>query len=124
MATILVVDDEPFIRELIVEVLREEGYASFAASNGMAALEMLNVVGADLVLTDTMMPRLGGVDLTRAIRSQPTLSALPVILMSAGGRPNLEGLGNCTYLPKPFDIASLLAAVVDAIAGAPSRQDE
>ena len=116
MTTILVVDDEPVLRELLTELLRDEGYAIVAAGDGVAALEVLIAAEIDLLVTDTMMPRLGGVELIRTMRDRPVLDALPVVLMSAAGRPNLDGLGRCVFLAKPFDLASLLAAVADTVA--------
>ena len=122
MTTILVVDDEPVIRELLVAILGNEGYATVAASDGVAALEALNEGGIDVVLSDTMMPRLGGVELIRAMRTRPGLSTTPVILLSAAARPDLDGLGVCLFLPKPFDLTSLLDEVADAVALLSSRQ--
>jgi CheY-like chemotaxis protein len=124
MTTILVVDDEPVIRELLVQVLRDEGYATVTAGDGVAALESLESGDIDLVLTDTMMPRLDGVALIRTMRKRPVLNTMPVVLLSAAGRPALDGMGDCVFLPKPFDLTSLLAAVADAVAILASHQSE
>lgn len=111
MKTILVVDDEPDIIQLLVEILRGEGYDAVPAGDGVAALEALTGTGVDLVITDTMMPRLGGVELIRAMREDQELADIPVILMSAAMRPVLDGFGACVFLPKPFDLAALLEVV-------------
>ncbi len=114
MNTILVVDDEPDIRELVVDILGDEGYVTLAAGDGMAALEVLRETAIDVVIADTMMPRLGGVELIQSMREQSALRDVPVILMSAALRPNLDGLGVCSFLPKPFDVTALLNAVSEA----------
>ena len=121
MKRILAVDDEPDILELLVEVLRTEGYEMLAASDGMAALNLLAGSGADLVITDTMMPRLDGVALIRLMRQRPDLRNVPVIMMSAAGRRALDGLDVSTFLHKPFDLIALLDAVTHAIDCTPSR---
>ncbi len=120
MNTILVVDDEPDIRELLVDILRDEGYVTLAAGDGLAALELLRETAIDVVIVDTMMPRLGGVELVRLMREQSALQEVPVILMSAAQRPKLDGLGVCAFLPKPFDVTALLHAVTEAVEPASS----
>lgn len=122
MKRILAVDDEPDILELLVEILGIEGYAISAASDGRAALELLQGTGADLVITDTMMPRVDGVALIRSMRDSPGLCDIPVIIMSAAGRPNLDGLDICAFLHKPFDLIALLDAVAEAIDCGPSQK--
>jgi CheY-like chemotaxis protein len=118
MRRILVVDDEPDILELLIEILRLEGYAMLAASDGVAALDVLDTHGVDLVITDTMMPRLNGVSLIRSMHERPELRSIPVIVMSAAGRPNLDGLDHCCiFLPKPFDLTRLLNTVAKAVEG-------
>lgn len=118
MKTILVVDDEPAIRELIADVLREEGYALAVANDGIAALDMLPETRADLIVTDIMMPRLDGVGLIRRLRERPDLRDIRVIVMSAGTLRDLTGLGVAAYLQKPFDLLYLLAIVSDVLDGA------
>lgn len=121
MRRILVVDDEPDILELLVEILRIEGYVMLSANDGEAALELLAKTPCDLIVTDTMMPRVSGVALIRSIRERPELRDVPVIMMSAAGLPNLDGLDVSTFLHKPFDLSALLDAVAKAVDCAPSR---
>ncbi len=122
MKRILVVDDEPDILELLVEVLRFEGYVVLAAGDGEAALELLTGAGPgmDLIVTDTMMPRLSGVEMVQSIRQHPDLRDIPVVVMSAAGRPGMEGLGASAFLPKPFDLIALLDVVAKAVERPPS----
>jgi CheY-like chemotaxis protein len=119
MATILVVDDEPAIRELLVEILREEGHAVLTAGDGLQASEVLGRVVPDLVVTDVMMPRLDGPGLTRWMRERDALRGVPVVLLSAVARPDGDGRGDVAFLAKPFDLGALLAAIRSAL-GHPS----
>ena len=119
MATILVVDDEPLILQLLVTVLGDEGYATVAATDGAAALEAMARAVPDLVLMDVMMPGPDGREVTRRMREQPRTSAIPVILMSAAASPASLPDG-VSHLPKPFDLDHLLRAVADHIGRPPS----
>src|SRR4051794_29406785 len=83
-ATVLVVDDEPAIRETIALFLEAEGYAVRTAPDGLAALAALEQDGIDLVLSDVRMPRLDGIALThRLYQHEPAVPVVPVVLMSA-----------------------------------------
>lgn len=114
--TVLIVDDEPMIVRLLDEVLGEEGYATLTASDGGSALERLAAHRVDVVVTDTMMPYVSGLDLVQAIRERPTLVHIPVILTSAAPAPNLTGVDVFAFLPKPFDLERFLG-LVDAASG-------
>ena len=118
MSKVLVVDDEPGIRELVVEVLRDEGYATVAAENGRMALEVLAREGPDLVLMDVMMPGMDGRAAVREMRARPDLPRPPVILMSAAARPEHLEPGVAAFLPKPFDLGDLLDLVARWLNGA------
>ena len=112
MRRILIVDDEPLIREVLAEVLADEGYAVHSAADGQEALEAIAADLPDLVITDVMMPRLSGWDLLDRVRQQHPL--LPMILISAVGqraaRP--ERLTDHTaFLAKPFALDELLALI-------------
>ena len=124
MKTILVVDDEPAILDLLTTLLRGEGFRVLSAVDGAAALEGLRREGVDVVITDGMMPRLGGVELIRAMRERPETREVPVILVSAALKPLLEGLGPCWFLPKPFDLNAILATITRALGQSPSRVQE
>ncbi|MGA8845443.1 MAG: SpoIIE family protein phosphatase [Nocardioides sp.] len=112
---VLVVDDNADMRDYVADLLRGDGYDVAAADDGVLALELLRTTAVDLVLSDVMMPHLDGFGLLRAIRSDPTLSAMPVIMLSAraGEEGLLEGLdmGADDYLIKPFSARELLARV-------------
>ncbi len=115
MGTILVVDDEPTIRELLVELLQEEGHTLLGAVDGVAARKILTRTVPDLVLTDAMMPRLDGPGLVKWMREHPELRAVPVIILSAVVRIDPAELDNVVFVAKPFDLTTLLEAVETAL---------
>ena len=90
MNTILIVDDEYLIADILGFALEDEGYLVEKASNGLKALEALKEKRVELVITDYMMPLLNGDELVRSMRDELHLSDLPVILMS-GGQPRVPG---------------------------------
>ncbi len=114
-AVVLVVDDNADMRDYIADLLRQGGYDVVTAGDGLAALEVLHTEVVDLVLSDVMMPRLDGIGLVRAVRADPSLAAMPLIMLSAraGEEGLLEGLdmGADDYLAKPFSARELLARV-------------
>ncbi|CAA9548361.1 MAG: hypothetical protein AVDCRST_MAG49-1550 [uncultured Thermomicrobiales bacterium] len=113
---VLVVDDEPLLRELVVEVLREEGYAVVAASEGRAMLDLLAVERPDLILMDVMMPGLDGRAAYLAMRSRDDLPPIPVVMMSAAVTPDRLDPSIAAFLRKPFDLDQLLDTVAMLIA--------
>jgi CheY-like chemotaxis protein len=111
MNTILVVDDEPLIREVVVDLLRDEGYAVVTADDGHAALEMVQQEAPALVLMDVMMPRMDGRTAFRAMQAQAHAEGLPVILMSAMVEPADLDPGITAFVRKPLDLDQLLTLV-------------
>jgi DNA-binding response OmpR family regulator len=112
MATVLVVDDEPIVREVVVRYLEREGYSTLEADHGETARELLERETPDLVVLDVMLPGLDGLELCRWIRSR---SELPVIMLTARGEEadrivGLE-LGADDYVTKPFSPRELAARV-------------
>jgi len=116
IAKILVVDDEPAIRELIVAVLEDEGYIAIGAGSGLRALELLPDERPDLVLMDIMMPEMDGREALRRMRNRPDLATIPVVMMSAAFAPNRIGQRVSGFLPKPFDLDHLLTTVAQILA--------
>ncbi|MEW5769196.1 MAG: response regulator [Pseudomonadota bacterium] len=121
-ATLLVVDDEEYNRDIIGEFLRDKDYTLEYAADGQEAWDMLDAWPADYdaVLLDRMMPRLDGIELLRRIKADPRLAAIPVILQTAATAPQevSEGLrlGAYYYLAKPFPREALEAVVATALA--------
>jgi CheY-like chemotaxis protein len=121
MKTVLVVDDELAITELLRAILEAEGYRVIAAANGLEALATLASADADLVITDLMMPILGGQELCRRLQADRSRAAPPVVLMSAVGEALAgAGLSYQGFLAKPFQIDEVLR-VVAALIGKASR---
>ena len=109
---VLVVDDDPQLRDLIAAVLTLEDYRVITAANGLEARLLLDLITPALVLLDLEMPVMGGRMVARALRAEG--STVPVILMSgaAHGPAIARELGVAGFLAKPFDLDALLAAVL------------
>jgi CheY-like chemotaxis protein len=123
VTTILVVDDDPIIADILRNVLEDEGFRVVTARDGMEGLARLADTRPDLVLCDVMMPGLDGRDVYRRMQATPTYRSIPVVLMSAAARPIGGGdprrLG---FLVKPFEIDTLLALIARLLQAA--RADE
>jgi CheY-like chemotaxis protein len=116
--TVLVVDDDPNIRRMIVAALKREGYDFLEAPNGRDALDAMRGEHPDVVVLDLMMPVLSGWDVLRERDADPDLKSIPVIIISANRDPEVAtavNLGICAFLPKPFDIGTLSALVRSCI---------
>ncbi len=112
MAKILVVDDDPHIRELITLYLRREGFETIEAENGLVALEIAETTTVDLVVLDIMMPQMDGWELCRELRAN---FDMPLLMVTAKGEAaqRIKGfqLGTDDYLVKPFDPFELILRV-------------
>ena len=107
---IVVVDDELSILELIQDILEAEGFRVLTARNGAVALRLLERTSAALVLTDFMMPELGGVELARRLRADPRTADIPIVLMSAALPADTGGLF-AAVIQKPFPIKTIIQVV-------------
>lgn len=119
-ATILVVEDEQELREYLVEELEDLGYRVRDAANGMLALALLHECRPDLVLTDIMMPQLGGADLYHATRREPALADLPFLFLSALSSAEMLAMlpvhERRYVLKKPIDYDDLAVAIRNRLA--------
>jgi CheY-like chemotaxis protein len=114
--TILIVDDEFAIVETLQELLEEVGYRVRAANHGVEGLAQLSEERPDLILTDVMMPLMGGIEMLHAIRADTANRDIPVIVMSSAPRlpAVIEGQAAgeiAAFLRKPFELATLLAMI-------------
>ncbi len=112
MPTVLVVDDEPIVREVVCSYLEREGYRTLEAGDGIRARELMEQDPPTLVVLDLMLPGMDGLELARWIRNR---SELPVIMLTARGEEadrivGLE-LGADDYVTKPFSPRELVARV-------------
>lgn len=123
--TILVVEDHPEVRAYIRRHLEQASgpdapYRILEAADGEAGLALAKARLPDIVLSDIMMPTLNGMELCRALKSDPETDFIPVILLTAKAAPEdkIEGLGELAdaYLTKPFDVAELQAHIANLIA--------
>jgi adenylate cyclase len=114
-ARILIVDDEPFNRDVLAQELELLEHEGLAAINGRDALEVLRCEAVDLVLLDIMMPELDGFEVLRRLKADPRLRHIPVIMISA--LDDIDSVVRCIelgaddYLPKPFDPVLLTARI-------------
>ena len=112
MSKILIVDDEPHIRELVKVFLRNEGFDVYEASDGVEALQKLETTKIDLAIIDVMMPNMDGWELCRQLSGA---YAFPLLMLTAKGETSqrLKGfeLGIDDYVVKPFEPLELVARV-------------
>jgi CheY-like chemotaxis protein len=112
MALILVVDDEIAIRDILEELLSEEGYQTARAANGRDALRQLENTLPDLVISDVMMPFMSGLELAMAMAQHPQYHDIPVVLMSAAVPASLaHDTPHAAYIGKPFNLDAVLATL-------------
>ena len=125
-ATILVVEDDTSTREMIVFLLRGEGYDVLAAENAMAALTLLESTRPDLIVSDINMPGMDGFDFYQQVRTQSELSQVPFVFLTARAqRADVRRgmvLGADDYLTKPFETEELLSAIEVRLARAVETQ--
>lgn len=112
---ILIVEDEEHIQELLRFNLQNNGYDVLLASDGLQGLTMAREHQPDLMLLDLMLPKMDGLDVCRAVKSDPKTMGLPIIMLTAKGSETdkvlgLE-LGADDYLTKPFSIRELMARI-------------
>jgi two-component system OmpR family response regulator len=119
---VLVVDDEPDILSLVSLRLREGGYDTASAADGRQAFEVAKARRPDAAVIDVWMPKMDGYELTRAIRDDTDLCAMPIVLLSASVRESEihigEEAGANDYLRKPFVPAELRDAVAAVLTAA------
>jgi adenylate cyclase len=116
---ILVVDDERGYRAMLERQLKASGYAVLQASDGIEAVAVAREQRPDLILLDLLMPKLGGLEACRLLRSDDSLPRTPIILVTGTADPDelIAGLdaGADEYLTKPIDPAALIARVRSAL---------
>ena len=114
-ASLLVVDDDPFIARLLEIELEAAGFEVRTAGNGVDALERVHERLPDLVLADVMMPIMDGFELTRRLRSDQRTLRVKVILLTAlgfrAGRTRGMDVGADEYVVKPFEVPELIERI-------------
>jgi DNA-binding response OmpR family regulator len=114
---ILVVDDEPMVRETLGQVLTEEGYVVDVAVDGEDALDRVHAARPDVIQLDLMMPGMYGRQFLQALRNDKRFEAVPVLIMTAvhGLELNLASIGASEVVEKPFNPEDLLNKVALAV---------
>ncbi|WP_170459113.1 phosphate regulon transcriptional regulator PhoB [Ruegeria arenilitoris] len=113
--TILIVDDEPALREVLAYNMQSAGYEVVQAASGEEALVLVQEVAPDLIVLDWMMPNLSGIELCRQLKARPRTRAIPIIMLSARSdeADKVRGLetGADDYVAKPYSMAELMARI-------------
>ena len=114
-ATILVVEDEDDIRDLLAFTLAREGFAVLQADSGLAALEQARNKHPDLILLDLMLPGMDGLNVYKRLQREPSASGIPVIMLTAKGEEidRIVGLeiGAADYIVKPFSLREVILRI-------------
>lgn len=117
--SILVVDDEPMTRTLLRMMLAPANFQVFEAEDGADAIEKVREHMPDIIIMDVMMPNMNGLDACQVIRSDETISHIPILILSAKTHPKAveEGLeaGATRYLTKPVSRVVLLQHVQEVL---------
>jgi DNA-binding response OmpR family regulator len=121
MTRVLIAEDEPSIVESLAFLLRRAGYDVVSVLDGEAAISSLLGDRPDLLILDLMLPRRNGFEVLKAVRSQPTLAALPVLVLTAKGQPQdrrlAEQIGADAFMTKPFSNREIVDAVRRLVGG-------
>ncbi len=124
--TILLVDDDVTLRELLAETLEREGFAILQAGNGEAGVAAALAGKPDLVISDIVMPEMNGWELCQTLRTLPSTRAIPFLFLSsldqAPERLLALRLGADDYLTKPFKLVAILAKVQQLIGRVDQRE--
>ncbi len=127
-AKILLVDDEPDMRQALGYRLENAGYELIHATNGAEALDIIQQRRPDLILSDFMMPEMNGIELTRVVKSHPLWYSTEVMLVSCNVDPEFRrkamALGAADYLPKSAGAKAILERVEKLIGGAIAARAE
>jgi CheY-like chemotaxis protein len=112
---ILVIDDEPHLRQGVMDTLTYLGYEVIGASDGRNGLALAIEQHPDLIITDVVMPNMDGYEMLSQMRRDPRTKSIPVIFLSAVGECQAKqrclNLGASRYVLKPFVVEELLTAV-------------
>lgn len=117
--SVLVVDDDPDIRKLLVTVLDRMGFSVAQAADGRTAIKRLGERRPSLLCIDLMLPESSGYEVCEHVNTTPTLNGLPILMVSARTMPEdraqAEELGVRVFLSKPFTQSELKVAVAQAL---------
>jgi two-component system, cell cycle response regulator DivK len=125
-ATVLYVEDNEYNRKIVRQLLSRTGYRLREAADGEAALGMVRTERPDLILMDVQLPKMSGLDVTRALRDDPATANVPIIVVTSfalsGDDQRAMAAGASAYIAKPYSPRELLALINTFLAGAPSEE--
>ncbi len=118
----LVVDDSMLIRHTVCRFLEERGFTVESATNGLEALEAVKRVRPDIIITDIQMPKMDGSELITAVKREPALASIPIVIVAGrqSGFEHKEKRANYTIF-KDIDIEDQLAKAVRVVLGAKAQ---
>lgn len=113
--TVLIIEDEQEIRDLLAHYLRKEGFLPLVAPDGETGLALVRSERPDMILLDIMLPKMDGLELLRIVRTDPAVARTPLLMLTAKGDETdrvvgLE-LGADDYIPKPFSPREVVARI-------------
>jgi len=116
--TALVVDDSMLIRHTVCRFLEERGFAVESATNGREALEMLQRIHPDIIVTDMQMPRMSGSELITALKCEPSTANIPIVIVAGkqSGFDKTEKRASCAIF-KDIDIEDQLGKALETLLG-------
>jgi len=121
MTTVLVVDDSPTVREMVVGQLKEEGMTVMEAQDGEEAIEQIKLQTPDLVITDVVMPKKNGYELCRWIKSNASTKDVPVVMCTTKSEDfdKYWGMkqGADAYITKPYQPPELIKTIKNLLKG-------
>lgn len=119
--TVVYVEDEPAVQRLVEYWLEDAGFRVLLAADGAAGLELIRAERPDLVVTDALMPLMTGDELVEALKADPELQHIPIVMATAAASPlrvkRMLSVGCHAVVGKPLEETSFLSAVHDALAG-------
>jgi signal transduction histidine kinase/DNA-binding response OmpR family regulator len=118
LSTILIIDDDPAMRELLERYLSRSGFRVVSAADGKSGLNMAKVLKPSVIVLDIMMPRIDGWEVLNMIKRDPELSCIPVVMVSmADDRKKGYALGASSFLTKPISWETLDGVIKNAVRG-------
>ena len=113
--TVLYVEDNEYNRKIVRQLLSRTSYRLLEAADGEAALGMVRLERPDLILMDVQLPKMSGLDVTRALRGDPTTAGVPIIVVTSfalsGDDQRAMAAGASAYIAKPYSPRELLALI-------------
>jgi two-component system chemotaxis response regulator CheY len=119
MQSILAVDDSASMRQMVAFTLKSAGYNVIEAADGQEALDKARAQSVNLVLTDQNMPRMDGITLVKNLRSLPSYSTTPILVLTTESSDDMKAKGKAAgatgWLVKPFDPGKLIEVIKKVI---------